>query len=948
MSSINSSIEMQNKNTEKVGDLSYSTHLLLRVVLCLAIVAGMVWFFNFNFLSTKSFYFIFMAPASVISFILITIAFYVRIFWHYKNNSHLISNSILFLVLLYCAMVLVDNFLGLNWHIGHFGIDAWKAEGSIPREISQISALFFLFLASSFFIRESKVNFKSLSVFFPLLHLLIILFCMITIVSYKYHQQLFSQFDITPMPLSTAVSFVFLWTAYINQYEKDLWPLKYFWGDSIQAVLVKITMISFLAVNIMDTLADFALPFLNKPIVVTTVILLKIIIISAVVYFLPKKIGSDYQRLQDELRERDERLKKLISWVPGMIYQFTQRSNGTFYVPFASDKITDIFGFEAVDVREDFAPIASVIYPEDLSNVMNAIEYSAKNLYPFNCEYRVQIPNQPIKWILTNSTPEKLPDASITWYGLATDITIRKNSDEEKARLATIVETSEDAIISIDLRGIVRSWNSGAERLFGYTAGESIGNSVSSLIIPVEQQNEEQGILNRLKNGERVQHLETLRLTKEQKKIDVSLSSSPIIDSQGKIIGAAKIIRDISEAKLFEKKLLLTNIELSKSKSIAEEANAAKSSFLSNMSHEIRTPMNAIIGMAELLSETNLDSTQKKYVEIFKKSGLNLLHIIDDILDISKIESKKIKIEKARFNLSDTVKEVVEIFKFKADEKNLSLIFDISEGTPEFIIGDDYRTKQILTNLIGNSIKFTKAGSVSIRVSRNIDQSKKGNLSFSVIDTGIGITKEQQNKLFQIYTQADSSTTKLYGGSGLGLTISKKLVELMGGEIWMDSLEGTGTKMFFTLECPENITSIEQINVIQPEIKNCNNQHNCRILLVDDAEINRILIQEYLKGTTYIITEAENGKIAVDKVKQNEFDIILMDMQMPVMDGYTATKEIREWEQQTNHAHIPIVAITAYALKDEQEKSIISGCDQHLSKPILKASLLELLDVCVQ
>ena len=563
-----------------------------------------------------------------------------------------------------------------------------------------------------------------------------------------------------------------------------------------------------------------------------------------------------------------------------------------------------------------------------------------------NMEIGVQRPDtNETRWAMVNGLPIFTDNNVMREIIISfTDITERKNAEEELAMLAAIVTNSEDAIISRDFNGIIKTWNKGAEHLLGYNAQEAIGQSLL-LIIPPELYAEEKIIIERILRGERIAELKTVRLKKDQRLIDVIISLSPIVDNQGNISGVAKIIRDNTETKRVEDQLSLANYELSKAKTTAEASNAAKSSFLSSMSHEIRTPMNAIIGMADLLSQTNLDDTQKKYVEIFQKAGFNLLHIIDDILDISKIESGMFNIHKVKFNFNGLVAEVIEILKIKAEEKKLLLTYDYRSNTSKCLMGDDYRIKQVLTNLVGNAIKFTNSGFISVKISPNIYPEKKGNICVEVIDTGIGIPKDQQNKLFQNYSQADNSTTKNYGGSGLGLAISKKLVELMGGEIWLQSREGQGTKVIFTLSCEEaNVECPDKDMLCLTHQKTSDHHYQGKILLVDDAEFNRILIQEYLKDTNYEIIEAENGKDALDKAKVGEFDIILMDMQMPVMDGYQATQEIRDWEKKTHHAHIPIVAVTAYAIKEEEEKSIDVGCDKHLSKPILKDTLMNVLE----
>ncbi len=291
------------------------------------------------------------------------------------------------------------------------------------------------------------------------------------------------------------------------------------------------------------------------------------------------------------------------------------------------------------------------------------------------------------------------------------------------------------------------------------------------------------------------------------------------------------------------------------------------------------------------------------------------------------------------FILNDLVKDIIEILNPKALSKNLKIIMEIEPEVPSFLIGDYFRLKQVLMNLVGNSIKFTQEGSIQINISLNTNKKIYGDILFKIIDTGIGISEEQQKKLFQIYSQADSSTTKAYGGTGLGLAICKKIIEKMGGEISMHSKLNEGTTISFTI-----LNSSLELKIKEKvKEKVLSRKDISEMLVVDDVEVNRLLIKEYLKNSCFHITEAESGDEAVLKTQKGNFDIILMDMQMPIMDGYTATKEIRNWEKTTKHIRTPIIAFSAYAMKEEKEKSLEAGCDINLSKPILKESLMEVL-----
>ena len=578
------------------------------------------------------------------------------------------------------------------------------------------------------------------------------------------------------------------------------------------------------------------------------------------------------------------------------------------------------------------------VHPEDREIYVNTYNEAVSRRGRVDVEFRFLRRDGEYRWMHSVVTPRYERSVFKGYVGVSYDIHERKLSEASMAQMAAIVESSDDAIISKDLNGIIVSWNNGAERLFGYTAAEAVGKSVT-ILIPQGRGAEEPYILEHIRRGERVDHYETVRLRKDGSEIDISLTVSPIRDRRGKVIGASKIARDITERKRneIERDEMLRRESAARAR--AEKADRLKDEFLATVSHELRSPLNAILGWSRMLSENQLDEEKSaRAFEVIQRNAIAQNQLIGDLLDVSSIITGKLRLNVKMVEPIPIINAAMDVVRPAADAKSVRLVSKLDPSAGPVAVDPD-RLQQIVWNLLSNALKFTPAGGeVAAHLKR-----EASHIMISVSDTGEGIDPEFLSFVFDRFRQFESDTKRAHGGLGLGLAIVRNLVELHGGTVSADSA-GKGQGATFTVTLPmtprgaergggeraslTNVSKTSQFSAQSPR-----SLQDLRVLVVDDELDARELLHSILTHYGAEVKVCSSAAEALRTLDEWRPDVLVSDIGMPREDGYEFMKKVRAREPE-HGGRIPAVAVTAYAGSRDERMAFATGYQNYISKPV--------------
>nr|WP_315466134.1 response regulator [uncultured Rhodoferax sp.] len=647
------------------------------------------------------------------------------------------------------------------------------------------------------------------------------------------------------------------------------------------------------------------------------------------------------KRMEVNIKAAEARLRHITNTMPGVVFQVHVSERGARYT-FVNDRVQEVRGIAVQDLLDDPKLVSRQVLKEDWPAVRDGLYQAAIRREAWQGEYRIQLPNKTIRWLRTEVSPEPemAPDGATVFTGIWQDVTRVKEADERLREVTRYIPVAVFQYSEIQEGHFkIAFMSQAAETMTGVRTEVLIDDSKAFLrcVHPEDRLEVSSSLIKASASGApwgldfRVVNALTMEI------FWVRGESRPQQKPDGRVVWNG-YLSDVTQARYISE-------ELQKAKDAAEAANRAKSDFLANMSHEIRTPMNGVIGMTELLLDTRLDAEQQEYLDMVKTSSEALLRVINDILDFSKIEAGKMDIESIPFNLERTVADTLKTLVLRAHDKGLEVVWDVAPDVPRALVGDPGRLRQVLVNILGNAIKFTERGEVVLRVRQESSGDGKPLLHLSVSDTGIGIPAEKLSSIFDAFSQEDSSITRKYGGTGLGLTICARLVAGMGGRIWVESTPGQGSVFHFTMALvPDASAPVETAAMLRLD--------GLHVLLVDDNRVNREVVCGMLESAGARISQADSGPGALAWLKAQAAaqqgapcDVLLLDGHMPEMDGFSTALLVHRLPGCSN---LPMVMLSSAGVKGDGQRSRQAGIAGYLSKPIVRQELLQLVSGVLQ